>query len=420
MRKIILFLSIIIISIPLPFSIIKFLSEKEILKFSLFNKILKIDKSLSGVFETPVKPNLSLKRILNGSFQNVFERYFNYNMFGRPSMTRIYNQISYSIFNVSNNNNIFIGKEKYLYEPSYPIAYLQEPDENQKNSFLEKLELLSLLQLKIKEMGKHFFVIITPSKASFYPEYLPNAYSSYISMKNTGKYSQNYYDYLCSIADKTGLKYFDYHDNFTDLKKNGVDVFPKGGIHWTSLASALYSQEFFNYLNDNGCNAGKLEILNSQPVWGNAFFRDDDLEELLNIFPAFNKLPIYKHIFPRSQFYSYHIECLPVPSDYRPSVFLCGGSFNYILIYNLYGDGYYNEEYKEDYLFSSLEFSYYNSYILKFPGNIRISDTTDNFSSILSNDIIILEFNEQQLSPYASQFNFAKNLLNFIIENEQY
>jgi hypothetical protein len=408
LRKIILVLVILILCLPLSRSIEKFFSA------------ITFENPLHGVFNVPARPALSIKNIFNGTFQNDFEKWFNYNMVGRPTMTRIYNQIQYSIFN-SNSMMIMAGKEKYLFEFSYAKAYLNEPDDIKKDELFNKLVQLALLQKKIEEMGKLLFVIITPSKASIYHEYLPGAFTRYVSMKKSGEYSQNYYDYFISRVIETDLKFFDFHDEFLSLKNSGTDIFTKSGTHWTGPAMAAYFSELINELNENTKEKiGTIQMLNATPIWGNAFLSDDDLEQLLNIFPAYASipgrtqkvLPFYKYLFPRVQFYSYHMETLLIPTEYRPSVFVCGGSFNWnwLYLYVLGGDVHPSD----NHIFDSVEFSYYNSYVMKFPESILISEATNDFNSVLDKDIIIIEFNEQAMDPDSPQFVFAENLLRFI------
>ena len=114
LRKVLFGLVVLFIWLPLPFSIVKILSEKGVIKQPI---ILKVDRILSGAYPVPEDPVLSVKNILNGKFQNDFEKYFSFEMFARPTMTRAYNQLIYSFFNSPNTDRVLIGKDKQLYEP---------------------------------------------------------------------------------------------------------------------------------------------------------------------------------------------------------------------------------------------------------------------------------------------------------------
>jgi hypothetical protein len=398
MRKKIFISLVIILMMPLFFSIVK------------FDIIKKIDSPLVGAYEAPTFPAISLMDIFNGKFQTGFEKYFNYKLRGRSIMSRAYNQILYSMFRSTNNNGILIGKDDYLFEPWYPEAYLSEPPEDQLYAVYDKMLILTSLQETLKEMGKSLFVIITPSKASIYPEYLPDDYHKYVEMKKQGEYSQNFYEYFISQTRSIGLKYFDYHDVFLDIKRKGNDVFSKGGTHWNGPAVIEYFNDFIKTVNLESKNKlGVVKIIKATPVWGNAFMTDNDLEILLNLFPSYKSISI----FPKTQFYSYHMETLSIPTAYRPNVFIMGGSFNWTWLSMLYGvNGW--VEHGESAVLGETRMRFYNLFEQKYPENIHVSETTDDFHNILNNDILIIEFNEQAITPEAVQFTFAENLLKFI------
>jgi hypothetical protein len=346
-------------------------------------------------------------------------------MVGRQHMTRIYNEFLYSFFYSIDHKNLILGKDKYLYTLVYPDAYLCEPGDEKRDELFDDLSLLALLQQQIAEMGKRLFVIITPSKVSIYPEYLPDAFDRSMSMKNAGKYSQNYYEYFVSRVGETGLKYFDFHDDFIKLRNEGIDIFTKSGIHWSGPAVAAYFSEFINIINSNlEKKIGTIQTVKAEPVWGNAFTTDDDIEEILNLFPLYYDipskirkfLPFYPYIVRRNQFYSCYMEVLSIPTDYRPSVFVCGGSFNWAWLDMVFGRWDW-VTHGDDHIFNSVELSFYNRYIryiTKYPEDERIYDTTDDFYSVLDKDIIIIEFNEEAMKPGNNQFTFVKNLLDFI------
>jgi hypothetical protein len=413
MRGKIFILLVIILLIPLFFSIVK------------IDIIMKIDRPLDGAYESPERPEITPLNILNGSFQNDFEKYFNYNLRGRSTMTRIVNQVTYNLFRSTNNSSLLIGKDGYLFEPPYPQAYLGEPAESQQHDLYDKMTILASLQKTIEEMGKYLFVIITPNKASICPEYLPDDYHRYAALKSsTEEYSQNFYEYFVSHAGGIKLKYFDYHDKFLDLKKNGMDIFSKGGTHWNGPAVIEYFTDFVNVINEECKNKiGVIEKIEAAPVWGDAFMTDDDLEILLNLFPSYKRIEnipgfgiissVYRRLFPRTQYYSYHMETLSMPTAYRPDVFVMGGSFNWTWLSMVYGvNGW--VEHGEEAIFGETYMRFYTSFIQKYPENIRVSEAAIDFQDVMNKDILIIEFNEQVISPEAVQFTFAEDLLNYI------
>jgi hypothetical protein len=221
MRKTILIFLVFTLFLPLFFSIVK------------IDLMMKIDRPLDGVYEAPPRPEISLKNIFNGNFQGDFEKYFNYKLWGRATMSRIYNQIIYSVFKSTDNSRVLIGKDGYLFEPWYAQVYLDEPIENQKLDLHNKMVMLTSLQKTFEEMGKRLFVIITPSKASIYPEYLPNDYHKYAVLKNSnvggGGIRKIIMNILFPAPMILGLNILIIMMSFLSLKKKEWIFFQKAG-----------------------------------------------------------------------------------------------------------------------------------------------------------------------------------------------
>jgi hypothetical protein len=368
---------------------------------------MKIDKPLNGASIEPERPKVSIRSLFDGSFQTAFEKYFGYKLVGRATMTRIYNQIIFSIFN-STDTYIQIGKEGYLFEPWYPIGYLTEPDTKAIDDLEDKIRLLANLQSTLNNLGKTSLVIITPSKASLYSEYLPSAYRPYVDIKARGGYSPNFYELFNLYAKEMGVLFFDAHKLLLEQKEEGKDIFVKGGTHWTASAVVPYFNQLTTVLNEKlQYPIGTIKTIKETPVWSEPFMADGDLETVLNLFPKSLK------IFPRYQFYSPHIETISEPTECCPSVFVVGGSFNWTWLSMVYGkNGWLDNGTRP--VFGITEFSYYNGFVTQYPENIHISETTENFASVLDKDIIIIEFNEQAIFPEAPQFRFIENLLEYM------
>jgi hypothetical protein len=293
---------------------------------SLFVYLEKIEKPFNGSYIKHEYPKLSFKDILDGSFQNQFEKWFNERLPLRLTMTYIYNQILYTIFD-STDTYIQIGKENYLIEPTYPQSYLMEYDDNTSDLLKNKINILFSLQKELKTHNKEFLVIITPSKASIYPDKLPLAYMPYVSMKMNGEYLPNGHEIFVNYANELGLNYFDRHDMFEKLRKGNIDVFVKGGAHWTGQAVVPYFNELSSVISKMlKKHVGIVQIESENKRLGIPFNEDDDLVNLLNL---------YK---PDYNFISNHITTSIIDSGgYYPSIFLVGGSFNWKLLYLNYG-----------------------------------------------------------------------------------
>jgi hypothetical protein len=371
----------------------------------LYNKTKSVENTFYGFYNKPETPDFSLKSLVkglwNGTFQTQFGLYFADQLPFRITMTNIYSQIIYSVFN-STDFYIQIGKENYLIEPGYPQALLKELNSKEKKELEGKIDIMLELEKALERINKPCIVIITPSKASIYPDKLPSCYQPYINMKLNGEYGQNGYEYFTEYANKTGLKYFDKHDMFDTMRLRGEDVFVQGGAHWTGLAVVPYYNLLSKELSALSPKAiGSVTVDKTEKLYKNPFLDDGDLPTRLNLF---------EHPF---NFYSTHIKISTKDTEFQPDIFIVGGSFNWIWLNMSCGSGW---EKTGNNIFGRMLVSWYNSYILELPENTLYRDTTTDYQDILNNDIIILEMNEQQCQVSPS-YNFASNLLNYLKEN---
>jgi len=366
----------------------------------------RLDTPLAGVVVEPEKPSLSVQSLLNGSFQTGFDKYFAFKLHFRPFMTRVYNQLLYTLFNSTDSSSVQIGKNNYLYAPAYPQAYLAEIGEQHASELAEHVRHLVELEEELAHRGKTLAVIISPSKASVFPENLPRCYQPYIEMKEWGLYGDNYYETFKKLCADYGLDYFDFHEQFLAAKEQGEPIFNQSGIHWTGSAMVIYLPAFTHYLNTRlPQEIGSIRVDEKSEIkYGDPFFADGDLESLLNL------------AFPRYDFPSLHVRTVSHPSAYRPNMFVCGGSFLWEWIHPIMGAG--GSENTGGNIVNRIDASFYNSYILRFPGEERIAETTSDFTSIIENDLFIIEMNEAVVSPLLPQFTFVKNLLQFLKEHK--
>lgn len=208
------------------------------------DSILK-ESELSGVSAVPEKPQISWNAVLSGEYQEEAEEYFTYHLFSRRSQTRLYNQLLYSLFNSTDNQDMLVGRENYIYEKPYADAYLWEMPAWQETELRENIQKMVLLADRLAERGIPLVVRMSPSKAEVYPEYLPSSYDRFVDMKQSGEYGSSWYDVFVDEIKKTNLPYYDAHELLNVMKAAGEVVFTKGGTHW-SLAPM---KEYVNGLN---------------------------------------------------------------------------------------------------------------------------------------------------------------------------
>ena len=70
---------------------------------------------LNGVFEPTPQPELTFETYRTAKFQSQVEPYLKENMGFREPLIRFYNQFLYDFFKTSNNKDIIVGKDNWLY-----------------------------------------------------------------------------------------------------------------------------------------------------------------------------------------------------------------------------------------------------------------------------------------------------------------
>jgi len=132
-------------------------------------------------------------------------------------------------------NTVYIGKSGYLYENGYINEYYGYSAMYRDCTYEDvqaNVEKLLYIQKRLEEMGKVFIFVTTPSKASAYPDAIPDWYVS-MNVKPEGYIRP--YDNLLEILKDSGLNYI---DSATLYEEVGLqETFPKTGIHWNKLAS---------------------------------------------------------------------------------------------------------------------------------------------------------------------------------------
>jgi hypothetical protein len=276
---------------------------------------------------------------------------------------------------------------------------LSEPDSNWGKAIRSKVKMLAELEKKLEEHDVKFFLMEYSDKASIYPECLPQAYQPYVKAKNKGEYKPDPYTLLKEYAYEEGVTFFENKELLLKEKEKGKIIYTTFSSHWSRPASILFFNSAISFFNSTmDAKIGSIHTENERPVFGISSWYDPGDGMILNIASG-------AYYFESPEF------TLKVDqTDYRPNVFLCGGSYNWNLLFTLFS--------AEPFIFNRLDFSYYNSFITRYPGSERISEDTNDYASIIKNDIIIIALLDRVISPDAKQFIFAENLLNYLKEHD--
>ncbi|MCF8367811.1 MAG: hypothetical protein K9G76_02125 [Bacteroidales bacterium] len=349
-----------------------------------FTGFIKV-KPLGGVsIETEV-PALSLASWFNQSFQDELTNYIDFNFGFRPFYIRVYNQIQYSLFRRTNVQSISIGKEGYLYENLYVQSYFGNNfiGEQTIDNNIVKLEEISRF---LQKSNTELLIIIAPSKAYFYPEYLPE---KLISEKKT-----NNYEYYVKALKQSSIHFIDFNRWFLD-QKSGSDypLMTKNGIHWSEYGAILAAdsilKSFGSIFRDNIPNL----TWNGIEMGYKPASTDKDLERLMNlIFP----LPDNKSAYPVD------VSIISDSSDFKPRAIFIGDSFFWNIYYSAFTSA-----------FESLQFWYYNKLVVPDVYNQSLEvDDLDMIGELKKNDIVVLISSTVNLENLG--FRFIDNVYNFL------
>jgi len=155
---------------------------------------------------------------------------------------------------------VVIGKSGYLYENGYINEYLGYSKmyrEVTRETIDDQVKKLEYIQEKLAERGTAFVLLITPSKASQYPDAIPDWYKA----ANTAP--ENYVRPYTMLIERLQQSTVNYVDSASLYKEVGLqDTFPKTGIHWNKLAAVESIRAVLaSYEKQTGKTVRQLEIV---------------------------------------------------------------------------------------------------------------------------------------------------------------
>lgn len=349
--------------------------------------------NLVGYFESHKRPSFSKHFYANGDYQKNFEKWLNSRISFRGFYIRLYNQIQFSIFKLSNR---IIGKNDDIFEISYIntecgfISDFSNPENYQKlNEYVNHLENI---QNKLKKTGKYFIFYITPSKATQHFNNIPLKYR----LKKPKDYTTPYY-YLKKLLSETSINYLDSRDFFST---DGTPDFYTTGIHWARPIEQRVSQAIVENLSSRSNQKLPKIILNELTSSNAPIKRDADVFNLVNMFEK-----------PKGTYYEYEAETKAESDSLKPNFMIQGGSF---------AEGFYHYDYA-DFTRNSDKFFYNVTFRKKDGTQIKITKWEDiDFTEILDNvEFVIIELNEAVIHGFSNGFvEYLDSFLNGYIAKQ--
>ncbi len=185
-----------------------------------------VDPSVPGAKEKADFPAFSVRGFLDGSFQAGVERAYDRRYGFRRQIVRTANQVDFSVFREipwKSGHRIVLGREHTLYQSEY-LEALMGRDSVPPGRLEQFARDLRRLQDALEARGKAFLFLITPSKASIDPEFLPEL---------PGPLWPRNYEALLPLLSTHGVRTLDGHAIAVAMKtRKGGTLFPRGGTHW--------------------------------------------------------------------------------------------------------------------------------------------------------------------------------------------
>jgi hypothetical protein len=367
---------------------------------------------LYGVVRPIEKPVLSFRSWWDGQFQKQVqgteqtEGWIDRQVGFRAVWIKTDNQINFSLFReiptTANPQQIILGKDDWLYEKNYVDNFLGL-DVAPRKSLKQFAADLRSLQDELQQRRITMLLVISPGKATYCPEYLPDwivRQREILCGHDPGGKSN--YEVLSLLLDRQGVHCVDAVKRFRQQREEQrkaqqeYRLFTPGGTHWSHYGASLIVIEMLERLT--ALSGQPLLQLSCQKVSVDCKTSgtDNDLGRVLNIWtPWVTEGP------------TPHPHLLGIPGNWRPDVLWVGDSFSDALTelmdkYRIYR--------RRDTLFLFHRKTAYPG------GEVRPIDLAkfDWQQELLTRDVVIIQINEAELSDLA--YGFVRGALQFFRE----
>ncbi len=358
----------------------------------LYGRLLDGKLELSGVTGSTNPVELSSNTLADGSYQGYINDSFEDSFPGRKLLLKTRNQLLYSLLNVSPNSNVVIGKDKYLFEPQYILYETQVYAPADEEYFAALTDKLSTLNSLMQQNGKELYVFITPSKAHYYKDKIPD---KLMTADMEAAYDYTNYDKLIESLDKSSITYFDsigYIDEHLNDSSLEAPLYYKSGTHWSNPWGRTCAALFLDKMGENSrydlSRVAVTEKKSDEPV-----FPDTDLYSSMNLL-----------LEAKDDWYDSDVNVTYEGKD-KPNFFVRGGSFLGQSISSLIRAGIFE---------SDVHLENNNWYIDRYSAIGSISDYTAYDELPIDfllgkSDILVLEINDAAIDK--ASFGFIDYLL---------
>ena len=267
------------------------------------------EKQLNGYFK-PVQPiYFTLSFWLDGAYQKKKEEHLKNNFGFRQTLLPLWYQWMFDMYSMSRLNACLVGKDDYLFQTFYSNADrgLDFVGDSVIHSMLQKTKIV---QQKLQSDGIHLFILISPSKTLFYPEYIPRSYLPKPDVQT------NYKKFIKGFKQDS-IPFLDMNAWFLSLKDTiKFPLYPKTGIHYSSYGAALVADSMLRYI-DNTLDKDIPDLFWNEVEWSDVLRDEDkDMEWAMNLIW---KIPNNAMAYPKIK--------INDQGKYKPNVLTIGDSY---------------------------------------------------------------------------------------------
>lgn len=342
--------------------------------------------NLTGVENSYPFPAFSWKDYYQSKFQGTFENSMTHGFTGVRAATRLYNELRYRLFHQGDSNTVILKDGSPIFEYYITEALGLDKGYYCTDEYIESLvDQIKRLEELAQEKGKELLVVVTPSKADFFRDQIPDRY---IHMERFYSEEERGVHKLTAAMEEKGIPFVDG----SALLQAGAypfDIFPQTGIHYTREAAMQLVSAIVDKLGENGLQMKRIvsegRDFTREPRH-DSMTNDDDIWSLMNVFSRLDAQ------------YSYPKEKEIAPEFYKtPKVFIQGGSFSYLLL----------ELFRDHKMVDDCDLLFYAQSLYDIDENaIQIADFTNPEipSRVEDSDIILLEVNVCAVNNMGSGF----------------
>jgi len=276
---------------------------------------------LRGDIRNTPKPLFSWRSWWNGTYQDSMNDHLNDSVAGRTWLVRINNQIDYSLFGKLHAREVIMEKNHCLYEQAYIDAY-HGRDFKGDDEVRQRLTKLKFIQDTLDRLGTKLILVYAPSKARFYPEYIPDNLRSAVP-------PGNYYDAFLRIGDSLHIRQVNLNGWFAAIKdkyRGKQLLMSKQGIHWTVFGAMIGTDSLQRFM-EKELHIDMPDVswkINEHSYTTDARDADNDLFKGLNIlFPVTSEKFCYPEISVKDD-----------STKQKPKAIYIADSFFWVVLFN--------------------------------------------------------------------------------------